>query len=253
MRFELTAQRVRPFQQGNAVTDKGRRLAITAAAVVGLAMGSVAEAQSPIRMAPVAEASAATDRTHVLIGANEIVDGSFLVRHTHQANGGSFGDNAVVADFWYDGTHRRIVTRSLQLGDVDDPADLRLGRAGGTFPDTLDFRARHQPGTIVGHVGFVGWSQNGFGAYQTAVQGAQLDQTRGMLFLSAAPGRPGTSRAGFRYDADELVQHVALLPDGTVVIGYNTDPRQTPALSLIVRGNLRVEGTVFADKCVNVR
>ena len=233
--------------------NKGHLLAILATTLGALAMGSVIEAQSPIRMAPVAEASALTDGTHVLIGANEVVDGSFLVRHSHQANGGSFGDNAAVADFWYDGTHRRVVTRSLQLGDVDDPADLRLGRAAGTFPHTLDFRAMHQPGTVVGHVGFVGWGPNGFGAYQTAVQGAQVDEVRGMLFLSAAPGRPGTSRAGSPYDGNELVQHVALLPEGTVIIGYNTDPKQTPAFSLIVRGNLRVEGTVFADQCVNVR
>jgi hypothetical protein len=233
--------------------EREHLLAIIAALVVWLATGSVAEAQSPIRMAPVTEASALTDRTHVLIGANEVVDSSFLVGHSHQANGGLFGDNAAVADFWYDGTHRRIVTRSLQLGDVDDPADLRLGRAAGTFPNTVDFLATHKPGTIVGHVGFVGWGPNGFGAYQTAVQGAQLDNARGMLFLSAAPGRPGTSRAGSPYDGNELVQHVALLPDGTVIIGYNTDPTQTPAFSLIVRGNLRVEGTVFADKCVNVR
>jgi hypothetical protein len=222
------------------------------AVVFGFALGSIAEAQSPIRMVPVAEASAVTDQTHVLLGANEVVDGSFLVRHSHQANGGVFGDNAAVADFWYDGTHRRIVTRSLQLGDVDDPADVRLGRAAGTFPDRLDFRAVHQPGTIVGHVGFVGWGPNGFGAYQTAVQGAQLDRTRGLLFLSAAPGRPGTSRGGSPYEENELVQHVALLPDGTLIIGYNTDPRQTPEFSLIVRGNLRVEGTVLADKCVTV-
>lgn len=232
--------------------DKEQVFAVIATALVVFVMGSGADAQTPIRMAPVTEASIVTDRTHVLIGANEVVDGSFLVRHSHQANGGSFGDNAAVADFWYDGTHRRILTRSIQLGDVDDPADVRLGRAAGTFPYSLDFRAAHQPGTIVGHVGFVGWGPNGFGAYQTAMQGAQLDANRGMLFLSAAPGRPGTTRAGSPYEGNELVQHVALLPDGTLVIGYNTDPRQTPPFSLIVRGNLRVEGTVLAEKCVTV-
>ena len=201
--------------------------------------------QTPVRVAPSVEAQSDARQWHVLMGENWLVDGLFLGHHTHDANGGGFGDNRVIADFWYDATHRRIHTRSIQLGEVDDPADLRLGRAAGVFPNRPDFRSRHQPGTVVGHVGFVTWNRNGFGAYFAAVQGAQLNENTGILCLSTAPGVPGRNRAGSMYEAEDLVCHVAIMPNGDVVIGYNTDPANTPRV--IIRGDLVVTGRIVEE------
>lgn len=192
------------------------------------------------------------DNMNVLVGENANITSTFLQHHNYQSNGTLFGDNAVVADFWYDAVHRRVMARSLELFEVNDPADIRLGRAPGSYPNTMDFRGAHESGTIVGHVGFVGWATKGFTAYQTAIQGASLDRNRGMLFLSAAPGTPGVTRGGWPYAGDELVQHVALMPDGHVIFGYNTDPAQTPRELVTINGNLRVEGVVYATKCVEV-
>jgi hypothetical protein len=215
-------------------------------ALVLLTPCTAAAQPSPVRIVPSAEAPSDALQWHVLVGENWLVDGLFLGRHTHDANGGGFGDNVVIADFWYDATHRRIHTRSIQLGEVDDPADLRLGRAAGVFPNRPDFRKKHHPGTVVGHVGFVTWNHNGFGAYFAAVQGAQLNENTGILCLSTAPGVPGRDRWGSSYAGDELVCHVALMPNGDVVIGYNTDPATTPRV--IIRGDLIVTGRIIEEQ-----
>jgi len=179
----------------------------------------------------------------MVIGSPRLTD-LWLDRHGGQSNGGSFGDNAVVADFWYDATHRRLFTRSLVLHEVDDPADLRLGRAAGTFPDRLDFRAQLQPGTTVGHVGFVPWTSNGFGAYFAALQGAVRDQGTGYLDLATVTGEYGMTRTGSRYEPQDLIKHVRLHPSGLLEVGFETDPVSRPDVSLLVRGNVEIEGTL---------
>ncbi len=227
---------------------------VVALLVLLLLTGASVHAQTPpaIRTAPVAGANDRTDQVHVLIGSNELITPEFLARHTAQSNGGSWGNNTIVADLFYDGATRSILGRSLTLTDVDDPADLRLGRAVGTYPNKPDFRGRHDPGTVVGHIGFVGWGSNGFTAYQTAIQGATIDETTGILCLSAATGKNGRTRSGSRYKDDDLICHVALHPDGTLVIGANTDPAQTPIHSLIVRGNLMLEGNLEVGGSLNI-
>jgi hypothetical protein len=222
-----------------------RTVAVIVALIPAISHEALAQQPSPVRAAPSAEAPNDARQWHVLMGENWLVDGLFLGRHTQAANGGGFGDNMVIADFWYDATHRRIHTRSIQLGEVDDPADLRLGRAPGVFPNRPDFRSSHQPGTVVGHVGFVTWNRNGFGAYFAAVQGAQLNENTGILCLSTAPGVPGRTREGSRYKPEELVCHVAIMPNGDVVIGYNTDPAHTPRV--IIRGDLIVTGRIVEE------
>ena len=182
--------------------------------------------------------------THVVWDSPRLT-AAWLARHTYQANGGLYGDNTAIADFWYDAVHRRIFTRSLVLHEVDDPADLRLGRAPGRYPNDLDFNGTLSEDTTVGHVGFVRWSRNGFGAYFAAVQGAIRDGATGYLDLSTATGHSGTGRGGNKYLPDELVKHVRLHPSGLFEIGFNTDPDARPDVSLLVRGNVQIEGALI--------
>jgi hypothetical protein len=165
----------------------------------------------------------------------------WLSEHTSQSNGGSFGDNLAVADFWYDAVHRRVFSRSLVLHEVDDPADLRLGRAPGTYPNEINISATLDHGTTVGHVGFVTWTHNGFGSYFAAMQGATRDSGSGYLDFATAPGRSGTTRSGSRYDPQELVKHVRLHPSGQLEVGFDTDPAARPEHSLVVRGHAAIE------------
>lgn len=183
---------------------------------------------------------------HLLADSPRLTD-AWLARHTYQANGGSFGDNMAVADFWYDAVHRRLFTRSLVLHEVDDPADVRLGRAPGTYPNTVDVRSPLAPGTTVGHVGFVQWSGNGFGAYFAALQGAVRDERSGFLDLAAVTGAPGTTRTGSSYSAEDLIKHVRLHPSGQLEVGFETSPAARPDPLLLVRGSAHVEGALSVE------
>jgi hypothetical protein len=189
--------------------------------------------------------------THVIVDS-PLVDDAWLARHTYQANGGSYGDNAVVADFWYDAVHRRILTRSAAFHDVDDPADVRLGRAPGEYPNRPDFRQRLPEGTTVGQVGFDTWTNNGFGAYFAAVQGAIRDVGTGYLDLTTTTGQHGRKRDGGGYEPGDLVKHVRLHPSGQLEIGFQTDPDALPDPLLLVRGTQRVEGALVVGGGVAV-
>ena len=178
---------------------------------------------------------------HVVFDSPRITD-EWLDRHTYQANGTTYGDNSAVADFWYDAVHRRIFTRSLVLQEVEDPADLRLGRATGRYPNEPDFGGRLEPGTTVGHVGFVQWGSNGFGSYFAAVQGAVRDAATGYLDLATATGQSGRTRTGSSYGPEDLIKHVRLHPSGQLEVGFETDP--PPDATLVVRGNAQIEGTL---------
>ena len=72
----------------------------------------------------------------------------------------------------------------------------------------------------------------------------------GYLCLSAAPGVPSYPRNGLgrQAPADEAICHVMLLYNGTVVIGADTDPLQLPPFSLVVKGNLEIEGCLRVGK-----
>jgi hypothetical protein len=183
------------------------------------------------------------DSVHLVIDSVRLTD-AWLARHHSQANGGQYGDNAAIADFWYDAVHRRLMTRSLVLHEVADPADLRLGRAPGKFPDNPDFTATLEPGTIVGLVGFVRWSSNGFGSYFAAVQGAVRDVGTGYLDFATVTGETGLTRSGSTYSPEDLVRHVRLHPTGQLEIGYDTNPAARPDASLLVRGDVAVEGSL---------
>jgi hypothetical protein len=189
--------------------------------------------------------------THFILDSPRLTT-EWLSRHAYQSNGGSFGDNMAVADFWYDAVHRRVFSRSLVLHEVDDPADLRLGRAPGTYPNEINASGTLQDGTTVGHVGFVSWTHNGFGSYFAAVQGAIRDSGSGYLDLATATGRAGTSRSGSTYDAQELVKHVRLQPSGQLEIGFDTDPTARPDRSLVVHGHAVIEGALAVGESLTI-
>lgn len=178
---------------------------------------------------------------HVLIDS-PLVSDAWLARHDYQANGAGFGDNATVADFWYDAVHRRIMTRSAVLHEVDDPADVRLGRAPGIYPNGPDFAMTLGADTTVGQVGFETWTHNGYGAYFAAIQGTTRDAGTGYLDLTTVTGISGRTRSGTWFSGEELVRHVRLHPEGTLEVGFGTDPDRTPDPLLLVHGNAQVEG-----------
>jgi hypothetical protein len=204
-----------------------------------------AEARTAVRERPANRECAGCEErpgtTHLLLDSPRLTS-DWLGRHHYQANSGPFGDNVAIADFWYDAVHRRVFSRSLVLHEVDDPADLRLGRAPGTYPNHLDMSGTVDDGTTVGHVGFVTWTHNGFGSYFAAIQGAIRDSGSGYLDLTTAPGVAGRTRTGSAYDPGELVKHVRLHPAGQLEVGFDTDPAAPPDVSLFVRGNGRLEG-----------
>jgi hypothetical protein len=180
-----------------------------------------------------------------LVGANELISREFLAALNRQSN------LKVVADFWYNAAARRVLARSLTLGEVDDPADLRLFRAPGAYPIVIDGSVA--PWRTSGHVGFAGFTvDDGVRAYYGAMQGYVLTPDTGVLAFSTAMGRSSVGRYGQRYGAQDLVPHVAIFPDGTTVFGWDTPPSMRPTYTVQILGDLRVEGIVYASKCVEV-
>jgi len=201
---------------------------------------------------PVTVSDSRSDRAFVRIGENLNVTDAFLVNHRYNQGGTRYGDNRIVADWLYDAVERRQFLRTLSVRDVEDSADIRCGRAPGVYPNEVDWNAPLSPWTIVCNIGFESWA-SGFGAYFAAVRGAVLDRGRGMLYLSSVPSVPGITRHGQEYKADRLIDHVALTPEGTLIVGFDTDPAQKPQYSAIVHGDMLVDGVVFASRCIEGR
>ena len=206
-----------------------------------------------MRQLPVSPRCTSCDRgaAHLLAGS-PLLTSAWLARHVPESGGGEFGDNRVVADLWYDAVHRRIFTRSLVLHEVDDPADLRLGRAAGRFPNEPDLGQALPEGTTVGHVGFVTWTPNGFGAYFAALQGAVHDAATGYLDLATATGQSGRTRTGSRYGPEDLIKHVRLHASGQFEVGFETEPEARPDPLLVVRGAQEVEGALDVGGALTV-
>lgn len=180
---------------------------------------------------------------HLIVDSSLLTD-AWISGHQYHPGSPRFGDNAAVADFWYDGVHRRIFSRSAVFHEVDDPADLRLGRAPGRYPNEPDFDATLAEGTTVGQVGFDTWRPDGFGSYFAAVQGTVRDSGTGYLVLATATGRAGITRTGSQFDAEDLVRHVRLHPSGQFEIGFETPADAQPDPLLLVRGAAGVEGSM---------
>jgi len=156
--------------------------------------------------------------------------------------------------FIYDALHRRLIGPGLQLGDVNNPANLRLGRIITNDKDEPDLNARHTPGTIIGQICSMGWGHKGFTECQAALQFITFDENTGGLCVSIKTGKDGATPPyppswpnGVPFAAQDLVCHVLVYPDGTLVVGVNTDPHQRPRFSLIVNGNGELNGNVVIN------
>jgi len=182
-----------------------------------------------------------------LIGDSPLLTDAWIAAHDYRGTNRESADGKVVADLWYDAVHRRIVSRSGVFHEVDDPADVRLGRAAGMYPNTLDFDMLLGEGTTVGQVGFDKWTHDGFSSYFAAMQGTVRDAQTGFLVLATAMGTSGVTRTGSRFDEDDLVRHVRLHPSGQFEIGFETptDDRVDPLL--LVRGAAMTEGALRVD------
>jgi len=195
-------------------------------------------------------------RTFLLVGENGTVPDAFFLNYTRGVIGTPYGMTMVAPDFLYDPASRKLLFRSGVVREVNDISEIRLGRAPGEYPNAIDFSSALPPFTIIGQVGFESWQggRRGYGALKAAVQGAVAgDPQLNMLYLSTATGKAGRSPDGSsEYRPDKAVPHVALYPDGTLDIGYGTDPSQRPRFTTKVRGHLIVDGDVIAHKCVEL-
>jgi hypothetical protein len=195
-------------------------------------------------------------RTFLMIGENATVSESFLFNYRRDRGSTAHGLNMVAPDFLYDPASRKVLFRSAALREVDDISELRLGRAPGEYPNRIDFNNRLPPFAIIGQVGFESWEggRRGYGALKAAVQGATAADSRlNMLYLATATGKPGRSPDGSsEYKPDKAVPHVALYPEGTLDIGYGTDPSQRPRFTTKIRGHLIVDGDVYAQRCIEL-
>jgi len=183
---------------------------------------------------------------HLVADSPALTD-AFLAAHDYRGYDRNATGSAVVADFWYDGVHRRIFSRSAVFHEVDDPADIRLGRAPGHYPNPPDLNMLLGEGATVGQVGFDKWTYDGFSSYFAAMQGTVRDEQTGYLVLATAMGQPGVTRTGSSFAADDLVRHVRLHPSGQLEIGFETPPDDRVDPLLLVRGAARTEGPLTID------
>lgn len=183
-----------------------------------------------------------SDRVHVLIGENAGIDARFLAEHDRNSGGGPWGDQlAIPADFWYDATHRRVFMRSLHLNEVDDPAEITIGRVPGVYPNEVAVGETLPVGTVTGFYSFELW--DGYGMRKKGhIEGVVLEDGLMGVCIAMETGRDGRNRAGSTFTAEEEVCHVMILPDGSLVVGYNSDPAHPP--NVYIRGNLVVEGRI---------
>jgi hypothetical protein len=118
-----------------------------------------------------------------------------------------------IQDFYFDLNDVALKARKVYVGDVGDPPDLALRRAG---PDNAPFDAQPgqlEPGTNIGTIYWqartpTGWDERNAQIYAVA-QGVQTSTTAGgSLHLATTP------LAGAPYPRDRLV----IEPDGTLYL-----------------------------------
>jgi hypothetical protein len=155
-------------------------------------------------------------------------------------------DNTIYScDFVYDARTRKTCVRSLNVVEVGDPGDIRFWRMPGEYPNNPERFGRLANYALVGQIGGSGYNSEGRAtAYETVIQFFTRNNGTGYMCLSAAMGVSTTPRngGGRRAPADEAICHVMLLYDGSLVIGADTDPRQLPHYSLVINGDVRIEG-----------
>jgi hypothetical protein len=223
---------------------------------------SVARAQTPndaVQVIPLVESPG---QSFLVFGRpfmnNDLLQ--MLRSHTSHSDWHTSDNTLVPRTFIYDPLHRRLIGPGVQLGDVNNPANLRLGRAITDGTGALDFSARHPPGTIVGQICSMGWGAKGFTACQAAIQLITFDEKTGGLCLSLETGKDGSTPPyppawpnGVPFTFQDLVCHVLLFPDGHLVIGLNTDPNQRPKFSLVVNGDGELNGNVTINGNLTVK
>lgn len=177
-----------------------------------------------------------------------------LRQHTSHSDWRTSDNMLVPRTFIFDALHKRMIGPGLQLGDFNNPANLRLGRVPTNDRDEPDVTARLAPGTIVGQICSMGWGRKGFTACQAALQFITFDETSGGLCISLETGKDGSTPPyppsfpnGVPFTSQDLVCHVLVYPNGTMVVGLNTDPNQRPKFSLVVNGNGEFNGNVMIN------
>jgi hypothetical protein len=214
----------------------GRTL-VLAGAIVALFF-SRAEAQ--LRTVPLPGQNDNTDTFSILLGQNLK---AYTERILEQP---LLRDNAMFScDFAYDARTRKTCIRSLNIVEVADPGDIRFWRMPGQYPNNPERFGRLANNALVGQIGASGYTAEGrASAYETVIQFFTRNNGTGYMCLSAATGKASYPRngAGRQATADEAICHVMLLYNGTIVIGADTDPQQLPPHSLIIQGNVEIEG-----------
>ena len=245
------------------MTLTGVKTAVATASLVLFGAAAVANAQTmpaaqpttpdeAIQVVPLTESPG---KSSVIFGGPYVNTSllQLLRSHTSRSDWRTSDNMLFPNTFIYDALHRRLIGPGIQLGDVNNPANLRLGRIITNDKDEPDINARHVPGTIIGQICSMGWGRKGFTACQAALQFITFDETTGGLCLSLATGKDGATPPyptwpnGIPFTNEELVCHVLVYPDGTLVVGVNTDPRQRPRFSLIVNGNGEFNGNVVIN------
>jgi len=213
------------------------RIFLLTAAITSLCLSHV---DAQVRAVQLPSENGSTDTFSVLIGQNFRV---FTDRILEQP---LFRDNAIFScDFVYDARTRKTCIRSLNIVEVADPGDIRFWRMPGQHPNDPERFGRLANNALVGQIGASGYNPQGRAtAYETVIQFFTRNNGTGYMCLSAATGTVSYPRngAGREAAADEAICHVMLLYNGTVVIGADTDPQQLPPYSLVIKGNLEIEG-----------
>ena len=237
-----------------------------------LANTSAATAQTPDEAMQVVPLQESPGQSFLVFGGRPFMNTELLQmlrQHTSHSDWHTSDNTLIPRTFIYDPLHRRLIGPGIQLGDVNNPANLRLGRVLTDDHDQPDFSARHPAGTIVGQICSMGWGAKGFTACQAAIQFITFDEKTGGLCLSMQTGKNGSTPRygpnwpnGVPFTSQDLVCHVLLYPDGSLVVGLNTDPNQRPTFSLVVNGdgefngnvtisgNLTVKGVISAERFV---
>ena len=200
----------------------------------------VTRADAQLRTVPVPGSKSDSAASSVLLGENFR---AYTDRILEQPVG---RDNAIYScDFVYDARTRKTCVRSLNIVEVGDPGDIRFWRMPGEYPNAPERFGRLANYALVGQIGASGYNSEGRAtAYETVIQFFTRNNGTGYLCLSAATGAASTPRngGGRQAPADEAICHVMLLYDGALVVGADTDPQQLPRNSLVIMGNVAIEG-----------
>lgn len=234
----------------------GLKIVVVSASLVIFGAASVATAQTPNEALQVVPLQESPGQSSVIFGGPYLNSGliQLLRAHTSHSDWRTSDNMLFPRTFVYDALHKRLIGPGLQLGDVNNPANIKLGRIVTNDRDEPDTTKRHVPGTIIGQICSQGWGPKGFTACQAALQFITIDENTGGLCISLETGKDGSTPPyppswpdGIPFTRQDLVCHVLVYPDGTLVVGVNTDPRQRPTFSLVVNGNGELNGNVVIN------